>query len=434
MSTRFDVLTNKEKEIYNLFYNALKSKKPDILVLTSSIEGVSLINILIAVLRDNPEINDVIYDLKLTKELMKTRIGFYYKESKTISKSEEVKVAPVTPSVSKPSLEAFKLTSGDRHYYFSTLNKEEKIAYQNLLSAFRSFNEFCYVKRRGFNFDRLFDVFIGVLEDNPSVFYVDDRMDANIVGEYYLVKVTYSIRRHQVKSYEEKITEFLENNFSKYRSGYSEYQKALIIHDFLVENMTYKDDGKSIRHNVIGPIFENVGVCEGFSELAKLIGDYIGVNIQCIYGDIPHSDEGHMWNLVNIEGDWYHMDVTYDLGANDVIRVPHRYFLIPDSFASLNHYWVKKNYPLCNFTKYNYYIKEGLIFSERNALKDYIQKCMKNKVYETEFRYIGKGVTMDDISDMALSTDLGMFRSINSVTYTYSVGDFSTYMIKWEVH
>lgn len=432
MSNRFDALNNNEKEIYELFYNALKSKKDDVLVLTTKLEGISLINILIAVLRDNSEINYVKYDLKINKELMKTRIGFYYKEVKSTPKKEEPKPI-ISISSPKPSTGVFKLSSGDRHYYFSTLSSEEKVAYQNLLSAFKSFNEFCYVRRRGFDFDRLFDIFIGVLEDNPSVFYVDDRMDANFDDEYFIVKITYSIRKRQINEYVEKITRFLEDNFSKYRVGYNDYQKALIIHDYIVENMKYVDDGKSIRHNVIGPIFEKVGVCEGFSELAKLIGDYIGINIQCIYGDLPDSDEGHMWNLVNVEGDWYHMDITYDLGNNDVIRVPHQYFLIPDEFALKNHFWIKKNYPICNSLKNNFYVKEGLIFSDKNALKTYIQNCMKNKIYETEFRYTDRGVTIDDISNMALHTDLGFFKTINSVTYTYSIGDFSVYMIKWIV-
>lgn len=430
MSRQFDSLINKEKEIYELFYDGLKNKKADILILNSKIEGVSLIKILIAVLKDYPEINYVKYDLKINKELLKTRIGFYYKE---ISISKEKSTPKVSEDVSKSSDVSFKLSSGDRHYYFSTLSSEGKIAYQNLLSAFKSFSKLCYVKRRGLSFDDLFNIFIGVLEDNPSVFYVDNEMEGSYDDDYFVIKIAYSIKKNQAKEYEDKITQFLIDNFSKYRSGYSEYQKALIIHDFLVEHMKYLNDNKSIRHNIIGPIFENVGVCEGFSELAKLIGDYIGVNIQCIYGDVPGSTEGHMWNLVKIEGDWYHMDITYDLAANDIIRTPHQYFLINDDLATTNHFWDKKKYPVCNSGKFHYYAKENLLFTDKSSLRSYIQNCMKNKKYETEFRYVGKGISIDDISDMALETDMGSAKPIKCVDYFYRVGDFSTYMIKWKV-
>ena len=431
MGKRYDSLKINEKEIYMLFYKALKSKKTEITIANIKIVGVSLIHILIDVLRDFPEIDYVKYDLEVNKGLINTKVVFCYKTGTTNTEKIIPTVIKKTAPTPAPNHNNYRLTSADRFYYFSTLNDEEKIAYQTLLTAFRNFDKICYVKRSGFSFDRLFNIFIGVLEDNPSVFYVDNKLNCNYNNQYFIVKIAYSIKKSEAEEYAERITQFLKKYFSKYITGYSEYQKALIIHDSIVKNMQYKDDKKSIRHNIIGPIFEKTGVCEGFSELAKLIGDYIGVNVQCIYSDDDGSEAGHMWNLVKINGDWYHMDITYDLCKNDVIKIAHQYFLITDEFCSKDHTWDRNIYPVCSSTEYNYYEKEGLIFTDKHSLKTYISQSIKNKKYETEFRYLGKKITMDEISAMALSTNFSLLKPLDSIAYSYYIGDFSIYLIKW---
>jgi transglutaminase/protease-like cytokinesis protein 3 len=96
-------------------------------------------------------------------------------------------------------------------------------------------------------------------------------------------------------------------------------------------------DGKQNNyevHTIIGPLLKRKCVCDGFSKLYKLVLDELGIENYLIYGKgFVHTlsdSEEHAWNLVKIDNDFYHVDVTYDatLSMHDYIR--YDYFLIDD--------------------------------------------------------------------------------------------------------
>jgi hypothetical protein len=62
------------------------------------------------------------------------------------------------------------------------------------------------------------------------------------------------------------------------------------------------------------------GVCAGYSNLFAAMGQAVGEEILALSGEAMASVredkvEGHAWNAVRIEGEWYLVDVTWDAGA-----------------------------------------------------------------------------------------------------------------------
>ena len=107
--------------------------------------------------------------------------------------------------------------------------------------------------------------------------------------------------------------------------GMSQWQIALSIHDYLAAHYAYDESLK--LHNAYDMIDKGEGVCEAYSMLYQDLLEMAGVeSVLC------HSEEmNHIWNLVKINGVWYHVDLTWDDPTADCIgRVMHNFFLLDD--------------------------------------------------------------------------------------------------------
>lgn len=108
-------------------------------------------------------------------------------------------------------------------------------------------------------------------------------------------------------------------------AGMSQWQKALAVHDYLIANTCY--DESYTYYDGYDLLVRGTAVCEGYSEAYMDIMNRLGV--PCIM--VISNDMDHSWNLVNLEGSWYHVDLTWDDPYSDVYgQVLHDYFLLTD--------------------------------------------------------------------------------------------------------
>ena len=99
---------------------------------------------------------------------------------------------------------------------------------------------------------------------------------------------------------------------------------------------------------IIGPLLHRSTICAGYSSMFKLLCDQLG--IYCIYvsGTAKGKDgwDVHSWNIVRINGNYYHIDVTFDSGrfhANG--KYEYKYYLRSDAAIQQDHQWDRKKYP-----------------------------------------------------------------------------------------
>lgn len=119
----------------------------------------------------------------------------------------------------------------------------------------------------------------------------------------------------------------------------TDVQKAQALHDYLVRTCCYDSRAWSgtepwLSHNAYGALVSKVCVCQGYAMAYKLLLNEMGVG--CIY--VSSDPMNHGWNMVSIEGSWYHVDVTWDDptysdGTDDGFdgSVSHEYFLKSDA-------------------------------------------------------------------------------------------------------
>lgn len=138
----------------------------------------------------------------------------------------------------------------------------------------------------------------------------------------------------------------------------TDIEKVMAVNDYLIENTTYTSEDYSLY----GPILDGTGVCQGYSFSAELLLNMAGVNCTRVQGyagltadkytndildALGYYGNLHEWNLVEIDGNWYHLDVTFNDGTvngKESFANAYQYFLLSDEEMSEDHIWRRTFY------------------------------------------------------------------------------------------
>lgn len=236
-------------------------------------------------------------------------------------------------------------------YFRPRLKPEETTLYMQLLEGFRQWKR--KIPLEGFwDEDRVYRVYEWVLRDHPMLFHVPIQMcyllgkGMTVTPKYTLSQEEYCVLREQV------VAAVLEQK--RLLEGKTDAEKLTSIHGRLVRSVEYGDIEKENTHNVLGPLIERNAVCEGISKAFKLLCDGAGIPCICVIGcagKAPEKKEpDHMWNMVKLDGLWYHVDVTYDLALsarrNNVLC--HDYFCRSDAVFFWDHHPTDRELPTCS--------------------------------------------------------------------------------------
>lgn len=113
----------------------------------------------------------------------------------------------------------------------------------------------------------------------------------------------------------------------------SDYEKELFVHDYLCKNSVYNLEGSDMIYTSYGALVDKVCVCEGYSRAMQLVMQRLGINCTVVYG--VYENVGHMWNQINIAGNWYNLDITWD--QSESYGTLHGYFNVTDEEIKTDH-------------------------------------------------------------------------------------------------
>lgn len=138
-------------------------------------------------------------------------------------------------------------------------------------------------------------------------------------GKTFIEKASFDVQYRVDLETEYQVNSFVKNWVGEnIDPSLTEYAKVQKIHDFIVKKNFYskgdsqeKSGGLSIYHPA-SILFGNGGVCNAYATLFDLMSKEVGLNSQLVTGKSLRNGEDHMWNMVQIMGNWYHIDTTWD--------------------------------------------------------------------------------------------------------------------------
>ena len=226
----------------------------------------------------------------------------------------------------------------------------------------------------------IFDTLKSVYYNNPEILYYS-------ASEYSLgkLKLTYSKDSSDIKSHQSLMKESKLKFINQYiKPEMSDYEKLLAAHDYIINNTRYDQDMIGDKytpesHSAYGVLVLGKGVCEGYAKAFKYLLDEMNIENILILGE--SKGEKHAWNLINIEEEYYHVDVTWNdpITKDNTDIISYNYLNVTDMDLIKTHKWDKDLYPKANGEKYNYFRYNSLIINDYDEIKLYLLESMINK-------------------------------------------------------
>lgn len=196
----------------------------------------------------------------------------------------------------------------------------------------------------------------------------------------------------------------------------------LTVHDYIVNNVRYVLDRNS-DSPAYDALFNGSASCSGYTEVFQTLMDMAG--IRCIPVTGQAGGDSHIWNMVCLDGQWYHVDTTWDdpVGGDGTIR--HNYFNITDDDILLDH-TIESWHPAASGTDLAYYNVLGYtLFSSQSELNHYLASQVKSHAASCNF--MTRGFTPDIRAGVKCGKKTVSYR----VLATERTG-YSTYTVTFE--
>lgn len=189
-------------------------------------------------------------------------------------------------------------------------------------------------------------VYRDVVNDNPELFYVSGGYSYYYTTDGYVTSIIpayISDSKDDILEMKDKFNAAVDRLKREINSDLSDIDTALEVHNYIASHAEYNTTGyntgtlSNIDHSAYGVLVEHTGVCDSYS----LAYQYI---MKCIYNIdtvvVTSQPMNHAWNLIKINGNYYHVDLTWDDGTftmnGKVIdyNVRYLYFLLSDDAIS----------------------------------------------------------------------------------------------------
>ena len=203
---------------------------------------------------------------------------------------------------------------------FLQLTREEKEIYNSILFTIsRGNSEFSVTNNT--DMKQVSNLVKIVLAENSEYFYYDNcKVHYSGIGFKRTVKLTKWVSSVSVKFYVERFNAESKRIIAKViRQDMTKMQKILALHNYLIENVSYFDEINDVNiyqnyHTAYGAIVDKCAVCEGISAAYCYLLSLVGIKSTVVNGTVKNiRDYGHSWNVVEVDGRFYHFDVTWNL-------------------------------------------------------------------------------------------------------------------------
>ena len=137
--------------------------------------------------------------------------------------------------------------------------------------------------------------------------------------------------------------------------GMNDHQRVKTVHDWVVANLAY--DTRLVSHSAYDGLVDGSTVCQGYALLTYEMMKQAGVAVQIVEG--TSRGRAHTWNLVRIDGKWYHLDTTWNDPIPDAVgKVQYNYYNLTDAQIRVDHKWsLSAGYPAAS-TDYGQVVSE----------------------------------------------------------------------------
>lgn len=256
------------------------------------------------------------------------------------------------------------------------------------------------------------------------------------------IRLTYRESAEQTAYVNHKVKAILKDIL---KPGMNDHEKVKVINDWVILNLKY--DTSLQKYTAYDGLSSGSTVCQGYSLLTYKLLKEAGIQNKIVegtaYAEGNPQGQLHAWNLVLVDGKWYHLDTTWnDPVPNRDGEVSYAYYLKNDAQMGKDHTWIK-SYPeantlyrntlktlvsegsskaglykkLMNELEYHLYEKEGIVRTYSD-LQGRVKSANKAGKSELLFRFDGKEADL-----LVVLQNLQRKSGVGAIQYYHSLLD-----------
>lgn len=261
--------------------------------------------------------------------------GYDYPFSNAVSDLDEAEVCSTGSTAESEDIGSLQYgsVSSRTGYYYQKLSDTQKTIYLKILEAAASPHSTSLTTPITVQMEPASNEFVdmfttaydSVLCDRPDLFWLYNQSSK--------IQYVYKNKKNEDGSYDVAFRLTNENDNYEYEKRHfedavkafmsdidqtaSDYDIVLQIHDKLLDSTAYKEDTSERSddaHDAYGALVNHEAVCDGYSLAYEYLLRQAGINSTMVYGQAGANDSlgSHAWNLVEIDGEWYEVDTTWD--------------------------------------------------------------------------------------------------------------------------
>lgn len=310
-----------------------------------------------------------------------------YEEENGLSENRSKRLLVLEELESDAAEEESFLREGGSLYAYRQLSDSERLWYQDMALALGTMSEKIKLNEKGIEagldenvVDRIFQ---SVLNDHPELFYVEGYSYTKYTRGENTVAIefsgTYSLDLDTALARRQEIEKAAEEFLAVVPNVEDDYEKIKFVYEKLIRETDYNVEAEE-NQNIYSVFVGHSSVCQGYAKAFQYLMDRMGVECTMVQGKVLETGEGHAWNLVKSNGEYYYVDATwgdvsYQSDDQNLPYISYDYLCVTTEQMERTHALNgMMNMPECTAVADNYYVREGALFL------DYDQKQMEELV------------------------------------------------------
>ncbi|MCM1023365.1 MAG: hypothetical protein NC395_04825 [Prevotella sp.] len=233
------------------------------------------------------------------------------------------------------------------------------------------------------------------------------RLDYSTDMQEFVVNFYYRLTADEISSMNIAAERAAKDIVSQLKPDMDDYEKLKYFHDYLVLNCETDPDDE-YADTIYGALVRKKALCEGYTKAFSYLCNLAGIENVIVTGE---TYVRHMWNMVKLNGNWYHVDVTWDKPDDNLHKqypdvILYQYFMVTDSVIKNNHTILPypAEPPKAYGTEENYFVREGadvntdeeLLVAAENA----IIGAVKNRKTSAMIKFSTTDLYLSSLSDL----------------------------------
>jgi hypothetical protein len=183
--------------------------------------------------------------------------------------------------------------------------------------------------------EELNETYIAVICDHPELFWLDNSYQYGYSTSDKNNAVQLTLRYNAMKDTLQASKSRFDEAAKKIIDGASDYSdsyaKEKYVFQTLAANISYNDSA-SCNQTAYSALVGRSTVCAGYARALQYILNQLGIPCYYVFGT---ADGGyHAWNIVQLGGEWYNVDLTW---SDQDTGLSYTYFNVTDATISVNH-------------------------------------------------------------------------------------------------